>query len=202
MNESQSQLAYAKRQLRYWQSRVNFLSAVASDAQASDAKEKEAEKRDIPPTPPIERKGEEKERSYISACARARDCDAGLSKDELQLLFTSPLPEHRELLRNYTAPCPTLARAVAHARLRGFNDETFVTKWYDCMEMSCWMDNHGNPIQNWCSLLMKWIINRKYFDKFQDPSRIPDAMFGGGRSASKPINWRGMIKEDLDGFLG
>jgi len=126
-----------QRHLRFWTKQLEILGVNASTV---NAKETEAEKRDIPPTPPIERKGEEKERSYHIRSyprARARDCDAGLSKDERHLLFTSPLPEHRELLRNYTAPCPTLARAVAHARLRGFNDETFVTKWYDCMEMSC-----------------------------------------------------------------
>jgi len=202
MRETDIALAYANRQLRYWQSRIATLSA-ASDALASDAKETEAEKRDIPPTPPIERKGEEKERasSITTACARATDCDAALTKHELRLLHGSPLPEHRELYRSYVANIPTIARAVAHAQLMGCFDAAFVRKWYDCMDMSCWADSHGNPIQNWCHLLMRWIENRAYFDKLQDPNRIPDTLAGGGRAGAKPINWRGTRKEDLDGFL-
>ena len=58
-------LNHAMRQLRYWQNVVRRLT--------SDTEKEEAEKRDIPPTPPIERKGEEeKDEGVIPARARRR----------------------------------------------------------------------------------------------------------------------------------
>jgi len=143
-----------------------------------------------------------KDRPIATACAHARDCNAALTNEEMRLLLSSPIPEHRQLIRQYVAPEPTLARAVRHAGLRGCTDEAFVRKWYDCMDMSCWTDGYCHQILNWCYLLAKWMLNRYYFDKLQDPNRIPDAVSGGGRAGGKPVNWRGTRKEDLDAFFG
>jgi len=191
-------VAECLRQIRYWSKKLELQGVYASTVYA---KEKEVEKRDIPPTPPIETKGEEKECNYATACAPARDDHAALTNEELRRLRSSPFPEDKERYKSYVGDIPTLQRAVEHARLRGFTDEDFVARWYRSMEMANWTDRHANAIENWGLSLLKWINYRGLFEKLQDPSRIPDAMFVGGRPSDKPINWRGAIKEDYDGFL-
>ena len=63
-------LEYANRQLRYWMRVVERLQA--SDASdASDTEKEQEGKRDIPPTPPIERKGEEEKEHTHTSRARA-----------------------------------------------------------------------------------------------------------------------------------
>jgi len=156
----------------------------------------------LPPTLPTERKGEEKEAATATARARARNENDALSNDELRRLRCSPLPEDKELHKSYVSGIPTRQRAIEHARLRGFADSDFVSSWYDKMDMANWNDRHGMAIENWGLSLMRWFSYRDFFNKLQDPNRIPDAVSGGGRAGGKPVNWRGTRKEDLDVFFG
>ena len=64
-------LEYANRQLRYWMRVVERLQA--SDASdASDTEKEQEGKRDIPPTPPIERKREEEKETTTTTTTRVR----------------------------------------------------------------------------------------------------------------------------------
>jgi len=150
------------------------------------------------------KESKDKERAYpchASARAHARDPQQGLSTTEVRLLRSSPEADDRQLAADYVKTIPSIERAISHAALRHYDDAEFVRSWYMAMEMDAWMNRFGEPIRNWCSVLERWIHNRAYFDKLNDPNRIPDARKSGS-GGRKADNWRGTRKEDVGDVLG
>ena len=81
-------LNHAMRQLRYWQNVVRRLT--------SDTEKEEAEKRDIPPTPPIERKGEEEKEDHYPTRARATVPTIEQAKSYAEVCIKDSTPEKVE----------------------------------------------------------------------------------------------------------
>ena len=113
----------------------------------------EAEKKEIPPSPPIGRKGEEEKALSLApagACACARE-DAW--PDE-----TPP--------DGFVNPriIPTRGVALWHAHQNlGVRDPAFVLEWYEDMEGRFWCDGDGKPVRNWGMMLTVWVRNRARF---------------------------------------
>ena len=181
-------LQYAERQLRHWQKKVNELRLTSNAFDASNTKEneegREREKRNIPPTPPIKRKGKgkevEKEKAYILSRARehAENPSEALTKEDLRILRESAAvnEKDRQLVSDYLRSIPTLERAIKHMALhRNFKDADFIREWYTAQEVNCWCNKFGSQIDNWPGLLYKWIENRAFFNAVKDPERLPDA---------------------------
>jgi len=151
-------------------------------------KEKDKGKRELPPTPPIEKRETEKE-SASSACgarARARTCE------EL-------LPPVIDI---HTPPSLELLLAFAHHRCHFF-DDAFTREWHRIMSeelMWCYPES-GRPISHWPAYFRLWRIKRALFEKINDPERIPDARTVGSRGR-KADNWRGTRREDIGDVLG
>jgi len=171
-------------------------------------KEKEKGKREDSPHTPytIREKGKKKKKEHLtlhlaSARAHARDLSVGLTSEEVRALRQSVDKSDRDTLRAYVQEIPTIERAISHAALRNFYDELFVRSWYASMDMDSWSDRFGEPVNNWCSILERWIHNRTFFEKLNDPNRIPDARTVGSRGR-KADNWRGTRKEDIGDVLG
>ena len=147
-------------------------------------KERETEKRDLPPTPPIESKGKEKESVFFASSACARET-------------LPPVIDVR------TPPSLELLLAFAHLRCRFF-DDAFTREWFHMMNdefMWCHPET-GTPIRHWPAYFRLWRANRAFFDKLRDPNRIPDAGKGGAAATRHADNWRGTRKEDIGDVLG
>ena len=155
------------------------------------SKEKQDERENIPPTPPIREKAEKKE-SCCSADAVVR------AREELPATIDVKTPPSLDLLL-----------AFAHIRCNFFDDD-FTREWYRLMnDEYMWIHpDNGRPIRHWPAYFRLWRANNKYFEVLHDPRRIPDARKGRGRSPSAPIsnrradNWRGTREEDIGDVLG
>ena len=99
----------------------------------------EAEKKEIPPSPPIGRKGEEESEHKKGERVRAPTRDA---------CTRGPLAETPpDGVINHRIP-PTLGVALWHAHHNiGFHDDAFVAEWYDDMVAAFWCDREGRPIR-------------------------------------------------------
>ena len=134
--------------------------------------------RDIPPTPPIESKEQEKESAShcASACARER---------------LPPVIDVR------TPPSLELLLAFAHQRCHFF-DDAFTREWFRIMnDELLWLHPEtGTPIRHWPAYFLRWRANRAFFEKLRDPSRIPDARKGIG--PRKADNWIGTPPDRIE----
>ena len=111
-------------------------------------KEKEAEIRDIPPTPPIENKGEEKEKVLECITARAREEES----------------IGESMVINVT---PTLETVLKYVQLHGdcYTEEE-ARDWYKFeSERAFWLDNNGEPIKNWVRAMDFYIRNKRKEEK-------------------------------------
>ena len=153
------------------------------DATVDATKGKEGGKREISPyNPLIEKKGEERENALppIIAGARAR-----------------------------TLPVPTLNQAVSFAATHIGKmkcPREVIEDWYSLCQMSQWCDKNGNPIHNWGHHLTSYAFYYAKHKAEADPERIPDARKGQKKEIvisriTRPANWRGTKKEDLENVL-
>lgn len=106
------------------------------------AKEKEAGKENLSPTPPIREKGEEKE-------------------------STSPLPLR---VRKYPSLEQALDWAKIHSAL--YRDRDIVIDWWRNMEAVDWENGDGTPIKSWKHHLNGWYRNFAYFKALRDPKQF------------------------------
>ena len=152
----------------------------------------EAEKKEIPPSPPIGRKGEEEREHKKGERVRAPSRDA---------CTRGPLAETPpDGVINHRIP-PTLGVALWHAHHNiGFHDDAFVAEWYDDMVAAFWCDREGRPIRNWGYRLNKWIRNRDYFAALRDAPETNNRR-DAYRHIKRPDNWVGMDDAAREDFL-
>ena len=120
--------------------------------------EKETERENLPPTPPIREKGLEKEASPL----RVR------TREERNLL--------PPVIDVGTPPSLELLLAYAHARLHYF-DDAFTREWHRVMndELLWRHPKTGRPIAHWPDYFRQWRANRAFFAALRDPKRLQTA---------------------------
>ena len=125
------------------------------DTRKSYQQEKETERENLSPTPPIREKGLEKEASPLRVRAR----------------------EERKLLPPVidvgTPPSLELLIAYAHVRLH-YYDDAFTLEWHRVMtDELCWRHpKTGRPIVHWPDYFRQWRANRAFFAALRDPNRL------------------------------
>ena len=117
--------------------------------------EKETERENLSPTPPIREKGLEKEASPL----RVR---AGEERKLLPPVIDVGTPPSLELLLAY-----------AHVRLH-YYDDAFTREWHRVMtDKLCWRHpKTGRPIVHWPDYFRQWRANRAFFEVRRDPNRL------------------------------
>jgi len=168
-------LKEAERMARFWTNRLCALQGVnAVNVNAKEGKEKEARKEELPPTPPIGEKREEKGKEEIVS-SRSRTHE---------MFFYHPTFEQ------------ALAHAVCYLGPDVAKPE-IVRDWFKECEMSCWHDGNNNPIRNWGRHLCLFI---KY-EPVRRRRLKPDNRKGGSSriaAVRHADNWRGTNPEDLE----
>ena len=111
--------------------------------------------RDIPPTPPIESKEQEKE-DTSSSPAGAREAEAVFA-----VLYAKANEAIRLLDGTHRPPRPE--RVIAYAQSIMGITKDFALIWYNSMTEQGWLDLDGEPIRNWTYMLRAWKNGEEYY---------------------------------------
>lgn len=107
--------------------------------------------------------------------------------------FTPPKPSH----------VITFATSILGAT------EEFALNWYKDMTQQGWRDLNNQPIKNWQFMMRAWLNGLAYFSAKQEllAARTVEMRSAAKRGtspkcSSRPINYRGTRKEDMEYVLG
>ena len=158
-------LNHAMRQLRYWQNVVRRLT--------SDTEKEEAEKRDLPPTPPIERKGEEEKEL---PAYRARACEGEAAGKPVKRPRFVP---------------PTLDEVCAYCQERKNNVDPQL--WWDFYQSKGWYVG-DHTMKDWRAAVRTW----ERGDRSGNRSFAPRPASHTAVVVRHADNWRGTPKDRID----